>query len=225
MAHTEHCFCTFSLPFFPITFTLYWLRHLCSIYFSFKKVPRSVRFYGCTNSLVTNRTFFHQIQNSDPSSWHPISQHLTESALRSWLLLSWQYSCFTLKTSSPLFQPGIRYPLSVNYSYLVFWYVDLLVSAAYPTTWLLQDVHVEIMERHYENVPTRWYAWIGGTMFLASICVVTFYPLQVVKVLDMMLTCHFSADLIDFSSARFGLYCWHWEWYIFLVASDLFLAS
>jgi len=40
------------------------------------------------------------------------------------------------------------------------------------------DVHVEIMERHYENVPTSWYAWIGGTMFLASICVVTFYPLQ-----------------------------------------------
>ncbi|OAV87642.1 OPT family small oligopeptide transporter [Puccinia triticina 1-1 BBBD Race 1] len=40
------------------------------------------------------------------------------------------------------------------------------------------DVHVEIMERNYENVPTSWYAWIGGTMFLASIFVVWFYPLQ-----------------------------------------------
>ncbi|EHS63910.1 OPT family small oligopeptide transporter [Puccinia graminis f. sp. tritici CRL 75-36-700-3] len=40
------------------------------------------------------------------------------------------------------------------------------------------DVHVEIMERNYENVPMSWYAWIGGTMFLASIFVVLFYPLQ-----------------------------------------------
>ncbi|KAI9629076.1 hypothetical protein KEM48_011146 [Puccinia striiformis f. sp. tritici PST-130] len=40
------------------------------------------------------------------------------------------------------------------------------------------DVHVEIMERNYENVPTSWYAWIGGTMFCASIFVVLFYPLQ-----------------------------------------------
>ncbi|PLW06393.1 hypothetical protein PCANC_23848 [Puccinia coronata f. sp. avenae] len=40
------------------------------------------------------------------------------------------------------------------------------------------DVHVEIMERHYENVPTKWYAWIGGSMLCASIFVVLFYPLQ-----------------------------------------------
>ncbi|PLW16069.1 hypothetical protein PCANC_15352 [Puccinia coronata f. sp. avenae] len=40
------------------------------------------------------------------------------------------------------------------------------------------DVHIEIMERHYESVPTKWYAWIGGSMLCASLFVVTFYPLQ-----------------------------------------------
>lgn len=40
------------------------------------------------------------------------------------------------------------------------------------------DVHVGIMERNYENVPRSWYAWIGATMFVASIYVVLVYPLQ-----------------------------------------------
>lgn len=40
------------------------------------------------------------------------------------------------------------------------------------------DVHVEMVERNYGNVPWTWYAWVGGTMFLASVFVVMAYPLQ-----------------------------------------------
>ncbi|EGG06337.1 putative oligopeptide transporter [Melampsora larici-populina 98AG31] len=40
------------------------------------------------------------------------------------------------------------------------------------------DVHVEMVERNYGNVPWTWYAWVGGTMFLASVFVVMVYPLQ-----------------------------------------------
>ncbi|KAG0145764.1 hypothetical protein CROQUDRAFT_45326 [Cronartium quercuum f. sp. fusiforme G11] len=40
------------------------------------------------------------------------------------------------------------------------------------------DIHVELVERNYGNVPWTWYAWVGGSMFLASIFVVVQYPLQ-----------------------------------------------
>ncbi|KAH9821600.1 putative oligopeptide transporter [Melampsora americana] len=40
------------------------------------------------------------------------------------------------------------------------------------------DIHVEMVERNYGNVPWTWYAWVGGTMFLASVFVVIAYPLQ-----------------------------------------------
>ncbi|CAH7675322.1 OPT family small oligopeptide transporter [Phakopsora pachyrhizi] len=60
------------------------------------------------------------------------------------------------------------------------------------------DVHVEILERNYENVPGRWYLWIGGSMFIASIYVVLIYPLQCpvwALLLALGMVCFFVKDV------------------------------
>lgn len=40
------------------------------------------------------------------------------------------------------------------------------------------DAHVQILERNYPMVPGRWYLWLGGVTFAASIYLVLFFPLQ-----------------------------------------------
>ena len=40
------------------------------------------------------------------------------------------------------------------------------------------DVHVQMMEATYESVPNSWYAWVGGSMLVAAIYVIVFYPMQ-----------------------------------------------
>jgi hypothetical protein len=44
---------------------------------------------------------------------------------------------------------------------------------------LVQDAHVEMMEKSYAKVPYSWYITIGTSMTLAAIYVVVAYPLQV----------------------------------------------
>lgn len=45
--------------------------------------------------------------------------------------------------------------------------------------YLVQDAHVEMMEKSYAKVPASWYITIGTSMTLAAIYVVVAYPLQV----------------------------------------------
>lgn len=40
------------------------------------------------------------------------------------------------------------------------------------------DPHVQILERNYPMVPNKWYIWLGGITFAASIYLVVVYPLQ-----------------------------------------------
>lgn len=40
------------------------------------------------------------------------------------------------------------------------------------------DVHVAMLERHYEAVPARWYAAMLATMLAGSVYLCLFYPLQ-----------------------------------------------
>jgi hypothetical protein len=127
-------------------------------------------------SKIMNRP----IQSLGPSNWHPTSQHHTVLVLRYWHRLSWRYFSSTPKTSSRHFQHGTKYPLSVNLHPLTLdGFIYFFLCWRLTGKLFIQDVHVEIMERHYENVPTKWYAWIGGSMLCASIFVVLFYPLQV----------------------------------------------